>query len=203
MCPQGPAHWWFLRLLQRRGAPEQPFIKTYLAIVTQVAEVACGAEVSYALTAQGGVYAWGFGENMQLGNGAGADEETESLLSPTKLEGQALEVSRCDGAIVSWCRMQGPCVIPCYPRHAGAEGAADIGGRPACGAHCVAIVCGTALARPLLLTLNPPYPCHCAPKDIATPHRIVLWLVTSLVSLLPLSGAAGGERRRRPALIRA
>lgn len=54
--------------------------------------MACGAEVSYALTAEGGVYAWGFGENMQLGNGAGADEETESLMVPTKLEGQALEV---------------------------------------------------------------------------------------------------------------
>lgn len=54
--------------------------------------MSCGAEVTYARTTDGHVYAWGFGENMQLGNGLGVDDETPSLLTPALLEGQALEV---------------------------------------------------------------------------------------------------------------
>lgn len=50
--------------------------------------------MTYARTADGHVYAWGFGENMQLGNGLGVDDETPSLLTPALLEGQALEVCR-------------------------------------------------------------------------------------------------------------
>lgn len=63
-----------------------------LSAIAQVQEVSCGAEVSYARTSDGEVYAWGFGENMQLGNGQGVDDATESLLVPTLLEGQSIEV---------------------------------------------------------------------------------------------------------------
>ena len=51
-----------------------------------IASVACGTQHSLAVTAAGRVYAWGFGEMLQLGNGVEQDE-----LVPTLVEGQQLE----------------------------------------------------------------------------------------------------------------
>ncbi|KAM9852623.1 regulator of chromosome condensation isoform 2-T2 [Aulostomus maculatus] len=48
--------------------------------------VACGASVSYAVTREGSVYAWGMGTNMQLGTGEEDDE-----WSPVKMTGKQLE----------------------------------------------------------------------------------------------------------------
>ena len=51
-----------------------------------IARVACGSQHSLAVTTAGRVYAWGFGEMLQLGNGVEQDE-----LVPTLVEGQQLE----------------------------------------------------------------------------------------------------------------
>ncbi|XP_029486051.1 regulator of chromosome condensation-like isoform X2 [Oncorhynchus nerka] len=48
--------------------------------------VACGASVSYAVTKQGSVYAWGMGTNLQLGTGEEDDE-----WSPVEMTGKQLE----------------------------------------------------------------------------------------------------------------
>ncbi|KAM4736045.1 regulator of chromosome condensation [Anableps anableps] len=48
--------------------------------------VSCGASVSYAVTREGSVYAWGMGTNMQLGTGEEDDE-----WSPVKMTGKQLE----------------------------------------------------------------------------------------------------------------
>ncbi|XP_041648388.1 regulator of chromosome condensation [Cheilinus undulatus] len=48
--------------------------------------VTCGASVSYAVTRDGSVYAWGMGTNMQLGTGEEDDE-----WSPVKMTGKQLE----------------------------------------------------------------------------------------------------------------
>ncbi|KAM3614716.1 uncharacterized protein V6R79_018418 [Siganus canaliculatus] len=48
--------------------------------------VACGASVSYAVTPEGSVYAWGMGTNLQLGTGKEDDE-----WSPVKMTGKQLE----------------------------------------------------------------------------------------------------------------
>lgn len=48
--------------------------------------VTCGASVSYAVTREGSVYAWGMGTNMQLGTGEEDDE-----WSPVKMTGKQLE----------------------------------------------------------------------------------------------------------------
>ncbi|KAL7874500.1 hypothetical protein SRHO_G00054700 [Serrasalmus rhombeus] len=48
--------------------------------------VACGASVSYAVTKQGSVFAWGMGTNMQLGTG-----EEEDVWSPMEMSGKQLE----------------------------------------------------------------------------------------------------------------
>lgn len=48
--------------------------------------VACGASVSYAVTKQGSVFAWGMGTNLQLGTG-----EEEDLWSPVEMAGKQLE----------------------------------------------------------------------------------------------------------------
>ncbi|XP_026150239.1 regulator of chromosome condensation [Mastacembelus armatus] len=48
--------------------------------------VACGASVSYAVTREGSVYAWGMGTNLQLGTGEEDDE-----WSPVKMTGKQLE----------------------------------------------------------------------------------------------------------------
>ncbi|KAK9513559.1 hypothetical protein VZT92_027085 [Zoarces viviparus] len=46
----------------------------------------CGASVSYAVTREGSVYAWGMGTNLQLGTGEEDDE-----WSPVKMTGKQLE----------------------------------------------------------------------------------------------------------------
>ncbi|XP_042346428.1 regulator of chromosome condensation [Plectropomus leopardus] len=46
----------------------------------------CGATVSYAVTREGSVYAWGMGTNMQLGTGMDDDE-----WNPVKMTGKQLE----------------------------------------------------------------------------------------------------------------
>uniref|UniRef100_A0A3B3XMJ7 RCC1-like domain-containing protein n=1 Tax=Poecilia mexicana TaxID=48701 RepID=A0A3B3XMJ7_9TELE len=48
--------------------------------------VSCGASVSYAVTREGSVYAWGMGTNLQLGTG-----EEEDEWSPVKMMGKQLE----------------------------------------------------------------------------------------------------------------
>ncbi|XP_073341564.1 regulator of chromosome condensation [Pagrus major] len=48
--------------------------------------VACGASVSFAVTREGSVYAWGMGTNLQLGTG-----EEEDEWSPVKMTGKQLE----------------------------------------------------------------------------------------------------------------
>uniref|UniRef100_A0AAY4AC53 RCC1-like domain-containing protein n=1 Tax=Denticeps clupeoides TaxID=299321 RepID=A0AAY4AC53_9TELE len=48
--------------------------------------VACGASVSYAVTKQGSVFAWGMGTNLQLGTGEEDDE-----WSPVEMKGKQLE----------------------------------------------------------------------------------------------------------------
>lgn len=48
--------------------------------------VTCGASVSYAVTREGSVYAWGMGTNLQLGTGQEDDE-----WSPVKMTGKQLE----------------------------------------------------------------------------------------------------------------
>ncbi|XP_041844901.1 regulator of chromosome condensation [Melanotaenia boesemani] len=48
--------------------------------------VSCGASVSYAVTREGSVYAWGMGTNLQLGTGEEDDE-----WSPVKMTGKQLE----------------------------------------------------------------------------------------------------------------
>ncbi|XP_072250661.1 regulator of chromosome condensation isoform X2 [Leuresthes tenuis] len=48
--------------------------------------VSCGASVSYAVTREGAVYAWGMGTNLQLGTGEEDDE-----WSPVKMTGKQLE----------------------------------------------------------------------------------------------------------------
>ncbi|XP_049440806.1 regulator of chromosome condensation [Epinephelus fuscoguttatus] len=48
--------------------------------------VTCGATVSYAVTREGSVYAWGMGTNLQLGTGEEDDE-----WSPVKMTGKQLE----------------------------------------------------------------------------------------------------------------
>lgn len=48
--------------------------------------VACGASVSYAVTKQGSVYAWGMGTNLQLGTGEDDDE-----WSPVEMTGKQLD----------------------------------------------------------------------------------------------------------------
>lgn len=55
--------------------------------MTELAKgVTCGASVSYAITREGSVYAWGMGTNLQLGTGEENDE-----WSPVKVTGQQLE----------------------------------------------------------------------------------------------------------------
>uniref|UniRef100_A0A8C2Z4X3 Regulator of chromosome condensation 1 n=1 Tax=Cyclopterus lumpus TaxID=8103 RepID=A0A8C2Z4X3_CYCLU len=51
-----------------------------------VSALTCGESVSYAVTREGSVYAWGFGTNLQLGTGEEDDE-----WSPTKMTGKQLE----------------------------------------------------------------------------------------------------------------
>eukprot|EP00088_Acartia_fossae_P007766 TRINITY_DN13641_c0_g1_i1.p1 TRINITY_DN13641_c0_g1~~TRINITY_DN13641_c0_g1_i1.p1 ORF type:complete len:441 (+),score=87.17 TRINITY_DN13641_c0_g1_i1:57-1379(+) len=49
-------------------------------------EVACGSVVSYAVTDQGELYAWGMGTNGQLGTGDDEDVDTPTLMKSKQLE---------------------------------------------------------------------------------------------------------------------
>ncbi|XP_018103719.1 regulator of chromosome condensation isoform X3 [Xenopus laevis] len=52
----------------------------------KIKSVACGASVSYAVSTDGGVFAWGMGTNLQLGTG-----EEEDVWSPEQMTGKQLE----------------------------------------------------------------------------------------------------------------
>ncbi|TSQ69508.1 Regulator of chromosome condensation [Bagarius yarrelli] len=54
--------------------------------ITRASMVACGASVSYAVTKEGSVYAWGMGTNLQLGTG-----DEEDAWSPVEMVGKQLE----------------------------------------------------------------------------------------------------------------
>jgi len=43
-------------------------------------QVAAGSSVSYAVSEEGKAYAWGFGENWQLGNGEDDDQNVPTLI---------------------------------------------------------------------------------------------------------------------------
>ncbi|XP_029475514.1 regulator of chromosome condensation isoform X2 [Rhinatrema bivittatum] len=59
---------------------------TLISGLPSIASVACGASVSYAVSKDGRIYAWGMGTNYQLGNG-----EEEDLWSPREMSGKQLE----------------------------------------------------------------------------------------------------------------
>ncbi|MBN3290363.1 RCC1 protein, partial [Polypterus senegalus] len=65
---------------------EEKRIPTLVPVLTDVISVACGASVSYAVTRNGHLYAWGMGTNMQLGTGEEDDE-----WSPIEMTGKQLE----------------------------------------------------------------------------------------------------------------
>ncbi|XP_048116861.1 regulator of chromosome condensation [Alosa alosa] len=52
--------------------------------------VACGASVSYAVTKQGSVFAWGMGTNLQLGTGEEDDEWSPVEMTGKQLEGRTV-----------------------------------------------------------------------------------------------------------------
>lgn len=54
--------------------------------IEPASSVTCGASVSYAVTREGSVYAWGMGTNLQLGTGEEDDE-----WNPVKMSGKQLE----------------------------------------------------------------------------------------------------------------
>lgn len=54
----------------------------------KVISVAAGSSTSYAVTADGEGYAWGFGENLQLTNGEEQDELVPILMTGQQLEGR-------------------------------------------------------------------------------------------------------------------
>ncbi|XP_057689269.1 regulator of chromosome condensation [Corythoichthys intestinalis] len=59
---------------------------TAISGLESASRVTCGASVSYAVTKEGSVYAWGMGTNLQLGTGQEDDE-----WSPVKMTGKQLE----------------------------------------------------------------------------------------------------------------
>lgn len=73
------------RLGLGQGAEEKSE-PTPVAAIEPANSVACGASVSYAVTREGSVYAWGMGTNLQLGTGNEDDE-----WSPVKMTGKQLE----------------------------------------------------------------------------------------------------------------
>ncbi|KAF4529591.1 hypothetical protein B566_EDAN017940 [Ephemera danica] len=50
-------------------------------------QVECGSTVSFALTDNGKVFSWGFGENLQLGTGEEADQFEPVLVTGKQIEG--------------------------------------------------------------------------------------------------------------------
>ncbi|KAL0984614.1 hypothetical protein UPYG_G00144160 [Umbra pygmaea] len=73
------------RLGLGQGAEEKS-MPTKVEGLGEAHAVACGASVSYAVTKQGAVYAWGMGTNLQLGTGEEDDE-----WSPVKMTGKQLD----------------------------------------------------------------------------------------------------------------
>uniref|UniRef100_F6Q113 Regulator of chromosome condensation 1 n=1 Tax=Xenopus tropicalis TaxID=8364 RepID=F6Q113_XENTR len=59
---------------------------TPIPILPKTKSVACGASVSYAVSNDGRVFAWGMGTNLQLGTG-----EEEDVWSPQEMTGKQLE----------------------------------------------------------------------------------------------------------------
>lgn len=57
-------------------------------------EIACGNCVSYAISDEGKVYAWGMGSSSQLGIGGSADEDPEDVWEPQLMQGKALETRK-------------------------------------------------------------------------------------------------------------
>uniref|UniRef100_A0A672ZNV8 RCC1-like domain-containing protein n=1 Tax=Sphaeramia orbicularis TaxID=375764 RepID=A0A672ZNV8_9TELE len=73
----------------RLGLGEGAEEKSEPSLVTGIepaSGVECGASVSFAITREGSVYAWGMGTNLQLGTGEEDDE-----WSPVKMTGKQLE----------------------------------------------------------------------------------------------------------------
>lgn len=73
------------RLGLGQGAEEKSE-PTLVKGIEAACNVTCGASVSYAVTREGSVYAWGMGTNLQLGTGEEDDE-----WSPVKMTGKQLE----------------------------------------------------------------------------------------------------------------
>ncbi|MBN3310910.1 RCC1 protein, partial [Amia calva] len=73
------------RLGLGQGAEEKSE-PTLVPGLVDVQVVACGASVSFAVTKQGAVFAWGMGTNLQLGTG-----EEEDEWSPVEMKGKQLE----------------------------------------------------------------------------------------------------------------
>ncbi|OZJ04137.1 hypothetical protein BZG36_02837 [Bifiguratus adelaidae] len=63
-----------------------------VSIPAKVTAISCGIHHNLALTQEGQVYAWGFGESLALGNGSDEDEYV-----PVLLEGQKIEGGTCLG----------------------------------------------------------------------------------------------------------
>ena len=68
----------------------------------RVTQVDAGSTCSFALTAAGDAYAWGFGENLQLSTGeeagghigTGAPHAAQDAIEPTLMTGKTLEARR-------------------------------------------------------------------------------------------------------------
>ncbi|XP_029929263.1 regulator of chromosome condensation [Myripristis murdjan] len=73
------------RLGLGQGAEEKSE-PTRVTGIEPASAVTCGASVSYAVTREGSVYAWGMGTNLQLGTGEEDDE-----WNPVKMTGKQLE----------------------------------------------------------------------------------------------------------------
>ncbi|TKS81872.1 Regulator of chromosome condensation [Collichthys lucidus] len=79
----GRAEYGRLGLGQQAEEKSEPTPVTGIELASRVT---CGATVSYAVTREGSVYAWGMGTNLQLGTGEEDDE-----WSPVKMTGKQLE----------------------------------------------------------------------------------------------------------------
>ena len=55
-----------------------------------IRKLACGSNQNFAVAKSGDLYAWGFGEMGQLGNGRAGDERTPMLIEPAELAGRAV-----------------------------------------------------------------------------------------------------------------
>lgn len=55
-----------------------------------IRKLTCGSNQNFAVAKSGDLYAWGFGEMGQLGNGKAGDEPTPMLIEPAELAGRAV-----------------------------------------------------------------------------------------------------------------